>query len=379
MKRLLALMVLGGIFFSSAHALAVSVVDPTTYPLTSNQPFSITVKVFNDGVTKLEDYSVGIQSEYPYKSLAGEVYTQKIGDINGKETILKTFRFLTYDNVIEGSYPLKVFTCTGQCGAKSFAVQNLQFSGSANIQISQYSFNTSELAPGEVAQLTIQLKNYGLGLASDGIINLTNVVSSYTPFIFLDKPSAYYIGDIAVNQTKNVTFLVRVNDNITKGVYAMPVQINYDNIAHDLANVQFEIVSKANLEIFKIETEPLQPVRGSEFTVLISIENIGKGEATSTRISLEGDYIGERVSFIGSLDEHEDDIGLLRIFSLSGEQLTATLTYTDDLGTHTITQPITLTLGPAPPLSITPFILGVFALAGVLAYMFRKRIFKKKQ
>ncbi len=362
---------------TQVSAVSVSLIDPTNYPLKSNTPFSVTISVYNDGTTKLEDYSVGVSAEYPFKEVSGETYLYKIGDIEAKKTVYKTFRFLTNDNIPQGVYNLKAYVCTGTCASKTIYPLGLQFKESANIQMVSYSFNKSRIISGDLLSLRVSLKNYGNADAEDVSINITNMVAGKVPFIFLEKPSNYFIGDLGINETRNISFTLLANENLTKNVYSLPIKIEHGGLEYSLGDVNFEVIETANLRIVSTLTEPIQVHEKEQYTLLTTIENIGRGEAKSVTAYLGGEFIGEDVSFIGSIDYEEDDIALFQIISQDKPDFTLTIRYRDDLGEHELTKELKQTIYPQKTMDYTLPLIIIMLAAVITAYLLRKRLFKK--
>lgn len=377
MKRILALMSIF-LMISSGYAVTLSVADPSPYPLESNQAFSVTVQLYNNGLSRIDDYSIGIIPEYPFKTVSGETYEYKLGDIEPKTTVYKTFRLLTYDNVPEGNYNLKTYYCTGTCSSKSIDSQSLQFTGSATVQIISYAFNDTIIIPGQSYTLSIALKNYGTGDAQDVILNMTNYISDDNPFIFVDKPSNFYIGTINLSETKTINFTVKVNEDISRGVYSMPVKSTYDSASYNLGSIDFNVGSSSNISIIKIETDPLQIKKNEEFSVIITVENTGKGKAESVTAYLTGDYTGEKISYIGGLDSNEDDLAILNVLKTKGTEYGIKISYRDDLGYHEITGEYNLEVAPLE-LNINWTLLLTLAIAGIgIFYLYKKKRKSKK-
>ncbi|MBR9677994.1 MAG: hypothetical protein GOU97_01730 [Nanoarchaeota archaeon] len=357
--------------FPSALGMTMTLVTPDSYPLQSNEALTLSITYYNERSSTVEDLSIGLTVDYPFKTVNGETYTRVIGQLKGLESTTQNYRVITYDNVPSNDYNLKPFWCIGTCSTKVSDNVQIRFSGEQKLQMISYSFSNDELSPSQETNFTIELKNFGTGKARDVIINVSNGQDGVIPFIFKDKPNYYYLGDIDAGKTESVTFNVRISKDLNPGVYAIPVQVKSDGETTNVGDLNFEIFNQADIRIAVIETDPSLPIEGQAYSLLVTLENVGQGKARSTKATLLGNMIGDTSSYIGVLEKDDSDVALFEILPGSDKIFQIEISYEDDLGQHTFTRETTIKLEQGERTNYAPIILLFFVIG--IAYFFWKR------
>ena len=84
--------------------------------------------------------------------------------------------------------------------------------------------------------------------------------------------------------------------------------------------------------------------RGQAFTLIARLENTGTDDAKSVRVQIDLPFSGNNESFIGTIEPGNDAPA---VFNLVADEsgirsYTLSASYTDDEGTHTVSEPLTL-------------------------------------
>ncbi len=372
MKKAIALL-LPLLLVNSIFAITITTTDPTVYPLKSSTPFTLTVIAYNNEPQKKTNVSIGIEVESPFKTVQGELYEKQVGNIDTEEESKRYFRLFTEANVPEGNYPLKLYYCLDSCTVKKYADISMYFNASSNVQIKSMTMK-NELIPGEEAKITLTLKNYGQAIAKETSINLTDNGN-----VIFEGTNNQYIGDVAINEEKQIEFKIRLNKDITPGIYDIPIKIKHDNMIKAAGDITYEVISKAELRIVATETDPLILTENTKFTMLVTVENTGRGSARSTLLEITDNVKGNRYGYVGTLEKDEDDIAIIEIVPNGQTTYTLKLSYIDDLGAHEITKAVTFTFNPAPPKDYTTAI--IISAVGFLtiSYILIKKVMKNRK
>jgi hypothetical protein len=222
------------------------------------------------------------------------------------------------------------------------------------------------VAPGETCAATITVKNTGLARASD----ISMGVNSSTKSLVLTTTGRYYIEHLDPGEESSMTLHLATDRDTPLGIDPVNLLISYRN-PDGTAERQTEIIGipvkgRADIAVSSVTTDPVRPVPGSPFTLILRIENTGTDRATSVRATLDSPFAGTRDSFIGSIDKDSDAPAIFYLQATKDGTVPANLTisYNDDFGSHTISERTTIVTSPAS--STTTIVLAVL-LIGIIA------------
>jgi len=336
----------------------------------------ITVMVYNPELTVFDDLTVGLDLSYPFQAISGESYERRIGDLAATSSAYTSFRLKTYEDVPEGEYPLRVYHCSGECAAKNYKDIYLQFSGTSDLRLVNYSFSTQTIIPEEDFTITLSIKNFGTGKLRDLSVQINNSLQGLIPFLFKDKANNYYLGDLNPDSTMSIAFKVAVNDELEPGVYSIPVIVNTPTQSLHVGHLVFKLSAKADLTIPLVETEPVIPTLGKPVTIMATLENVGPGDAKSVVAVLEKGSKIVGANYIGKVESADDDVALFEIVQDAEKDYVVRVTYTDDLGEHEITKNFTSNYEVVTDFS---WIQNLLVLSGlvVIAFVVYKKKLKK--
>jgi hypothetical protein len=225
------------------------------------------------------------------------------------------------------------------------------------------------VAPGETCTATITVKNTGLARASD----ISMGVNSSTKSLVLTTTGRYYIEHLDPGEDSSMTLRLATDRNTPLGIDPVNLLITYRN-PDGTPERQTEIIGipvkgRADIAVSSVTTDPVRPVPGSPFTLILRIENTGTDRATSVRATLDSQFAGTRDSFIGSIDKDSDApaIFYLQVTKDGTVPANLTISYNDDFGSHTISERTTIVTSPASStttIALAVLLIGIIAGAG---------------
>ncbi|MDD1694432.1 MAG: S-layer protein, partial [Methanoregula sp.] len=136
------------------------------------------------------------------------------------------------------------------------------------------------------------------------------------------------------------------------------------------------VKGRADIAVSSVTTDPVRPVPGGTFTLIIRVENTGTDQATSVRAILDSPFAGTKTAFIGSIDKDSDAPAIFYLQATKDGTVPANLTisYHDDFGSHSISEQTTVMTGTGSGmLPAALAVLVVCVIAGVAYWYFRIR------
>jgi hypothetical protein len=228
------------------------------------------------------------------------------------------------------------------------------------------------IEPGDEIPASLTLRNDGRLLADDVTVRVGNVSGKVAP----KGTDIYHLGAVGPGVQKTVEVLLLSDRETDPGLVQVPVVLSYkgiDGTAHTQASsVNVMMKGKGELGFVSVDTSPRRVSAGQPFDLTIRIENTGTGEVKQVAATVDLPMTGTRQSFIGKIKPGNDAPA---VFMLDGGKdgtyaYNTTITYTDDLGTHTVSSPMTLRVVPADSsMGIILMLLGVLGI-GIVTYRF---------
>jgi len=253
--------------------------------------------------------------------------TAHIDKMNKFDKYSVQFKFNS-EEIEAGTYifPIKIEYNDSQGGFVSYTKYiTLQVSSTPLLELNSINYNTPYI--GEEFEINFSLTNKELTQASNinAKIKLSGLSVSWLP-------SSKTIKQIPPKSTKTITFKGIVSRNALPKSYLGNITLNYNgnSLTNDFI---LDISGKPMLKIAGISTSD-DVYTGKKTSVSLQLENIGKGDAESVKVTLiNSSSQGVKTAYIGKIEY--DDTGTA-IFDLSFSKkgtntLTALITYTDDL------------------------------------------------
>ncbi|MDD1719649.1 MAG: S-layer protein [Methanoregulaceae archaeon] len=225
--------------------------------------------------------------------------------------------------------------------------------------------------PGDEIPVTVTVKNTGETLADDVVLKIENV-SMIAPKI----TDLYHIGTVGPTGEKSVEVILVSDKKADPGLIRVPVSLRYSWIDGSQytnpTSIDIVLQGKAELGLVSVDTSPRRVPANQPFDLTMRIENTGTGEAKQVSATVDLPMTGTKQSFIGKIKQGNDAPAVFMLDSAKGGtyDYTATISYIDDLGTHTITKPMSLRVVPEDYTGAVILVLVVLAVAGFFGYRY---------
>jgi hypothetical protein len=226
--------------------------------------------------------------------------------------------------------------------------------------------------PGDEIPVTLNLKNAGQLLADDVTLKITNVSSSVAP----KSTDLYHLGTISPGEQKTVTLVLLSDRDASNGLIRVPVAISYNALdgtpVTQLTGIDIMMKGRAELGFVSVDTNPPRLTENTPLDLTIRIENTGTGEAKQVSATIDLPAEGTKEAFIGKIKPGNDAPAVFLLEGLKGGNYpyTLTITYTDDMGVHTLTRQMNMRVPPADNSGTAIFGLVVLVILGVVGYRY---------
>lgn len=228
------------------------------------------------------------------------------------------------------------------------------------------------VTPGEEIPVMLVVRNSGETNTDDVTLRINNESNLIAP----KKTDIYHIGAINANESGAVNFVLLSDRDTPPGLIRVPVTLQYnwiDGTSHvETASIDVLMKGKAELGFVSVDTDPRRVAADQPFDLTIRIENTGTGEAKQVAATVDLPMTGTKQAFIGKIKPGNDAPA---VFMLDGGKggtydYTTSITYTDDLGTHTISKQMSVRIVPADYSGMIIIVVLVLLAAGFLVYRY---------
>jgi hypothetical protein len=226
--------------------------------------------------------------------------------------------------------------------------------------------------PGDEIPVTLTVSNAGQTLADDVILRIENVSGTVAP----KTSDSYHLGSIPAGGQKTIDMALLSDKKTQAGLVRVPVTISYNAIdgseRSQVTGIDLMMKGVAELGFVSVDTNPPRLLENTPFDLTVRIENTGTGEAKQVSAKVDLPAEGTKESFIGKIQPGNDAPAL---FLLEGAKsgnhpYNLTITYTDDMGTHTQTRQMNLRVPAADMTGTLILVLIILAILGFVAYRY---------
>jgi hypothetical protein len=226
--------------------------------------------------------------------------------------------------------------------------------------------------PGDEIPVTLTVSNAGQTLADDVILRIENVSGTVAP----KTSDSYHLGSIPAGGQKTIDLAFLSDKKTQAGLVRVPVTISYNAIdgseRTQVTGIDLMMKGVAELGFVSVDTNPPRLLENTPFDLTVRIENTGTGEAKQVSAKVDLPAEGTKESFIGKIQPGNDAPAL---FLLEGAKsgnhpYNLTITYTDDMGTHTQTRQMNLRVPAADMTGTIILVLIILAILGFIAYRY---------
>ena len=231
---------------------------------------------------------------------------------------------------------------------------------------------TGSVNPGDEIPVTLTVSNAGQTLADDVILRIENVSATVAP----KNSDAYHLGAILAGGQKTVDMALLSDKKTTAGLVRIPVTISYHAIdgseRTQITGIDLIMKGKTELGFVSVDTNPPRLTENTPFDLTVRIENTGSGEAKQVSAMIDLPAEGTREAFIGKIKPGNDAPAIFLLEGLKGGNYPYTLniTYTDDMGVHTLTRQLNMRVPPADNSGTIITLLIILVILGVVGYRY---------
>jgi hypothetical protein len=192
-----------------------------------------------------------------------------------------------------------------------------------------------------------------LAIRNDGSSQADNIrvfINGSPPSVIPASVSSFQIENLQPDQEVRQNITLLIDKNAPTGLIQVPVDLSYavldGTISSQPGSIGLDIRGEAEIGITSVETSPSRVSAGTPFDLIIRVQNTGTGEAKTVDATINLSIPGVTEAFIGKIKKGNDAPAtfILEGSSPGSYPYTATITYTDDWGSHTLTRDLSLTI-----------------------------------
>jgi hypothetical protein len=365
-------LIIGTSIVSSAKisGIGINAIEVTPLPAEPGNDVTLKIRVTNEGVQKIEDFSVKINVTYPFhlKSESKNFENKRTLSVG---SYVDNIYYLTVDaDAISGLYPVE-FDIYVNDVILNPSDNNIyiQVVGKPDLTIKADAIDN--IAPGDTFPLKISVNNIGTGLAKN-----VKVISESESILILGSNIAL-IEKIMPAETSQIESSFIAKNDMNPDAHQFPITLKYiDELGANHTstyNIGINILNRADIGIQSIKVNPTQVTSLDEVHITGIIENTGNGAAEQVVVELKNEDTSYK-SFIGQLRNDDDSPFYFDIDpgSAGKKDLNITIYYNDDFGSHNIQQSIPMEV-ERPKTNIILVIALLIVIAIPVAYLVYKR------
>ncbi|MFA4848181.1 MAG: S-layer protein [Methanoregula sp.] len=226
--------------------------------------------------------------------------------------------------------------------------------------------------PGEEIPVTLTIRNAGQTLADDITVKIENNSAVVAP----KNADLYHLGAISGGGQQTVQLVLLSDKKANAGLVRIPVTISYSAIDGVLqtqkTGIDLMLKGKAELGFVSVDTNPPRLTENTPFDLTIRIENTGTGDAKQVSAKIDLPSEGNKEAFIGKIKPGNDApaVYLLEGAKAGNHPYNLTITYTDDMGVHTMIRQMNIRVPAADNSGNIILGLIVLAILGFVAYRY---------
>lgn len=231
---------------------------------------------------------------------------------------------------------------------------------------------TGSVNPGDEIPVTLTVSNAGQLLADDVTLRIDNVSGSIAP----KSSDLYHLGMIGPGEQSTVSLVLLSDKATSPGLVRVPVTIGYNTIngipTTQSTGIDVMMKGVAELGFVSVDTNPTRLTENTPFDLTVRIENTGTGEAKQVSAKVDLPAEGTKEAFIGKIKTGNDAPAIFLLEGMKGGDYAYNLTisYTDDMGPHTLVRQMKMRVPPADNSGTIILLLIVIGVLGFLAYRY---------
>lgn len=365
-------LIIGTSIISSAkiNGIGITITEITPQPAEPGGDVTLKVRVTNEGMEKIEDFSVKMDVQYPFylKSESKNLENKRTLSVGSS---VDNVYYMTVDpDAISGIYPIEFDIYLNDVIFNS-SDNNVyvQVVGKPDLAIKADVIDN--IAPGDTFPLKLSVNNIGTGMAKN-----VKIISESESILILGS-NIELIEKIMPAETAQIESGFIAKNDLNPDAHQFPITLKYiDELGSNYTstyNIGINILNRADIGIQSIKVNPTQITPLDEVHITGIIENTGNGAAEQVVVELENEDTSYK-SFIGQLRSEDDSPFYFDIDpgSAGKKDLNITINYTDDFGSHKIQQSIPIEV-ERPKTNVILSIVLLIVIAIPVAYLVYKR------
>jgi hypothetical protein len=233
-------------------------------------------------------------------------------------------------------------------------------------------FLPDNVNPGESFSVQLNLRNAGLLRAGQVLLSINTSTSS----IGVKGSNTLVINDLEGGASKDVIIDFLTDNKAPLGLQKVNLLFTYQ-LPDGSAKQQTEVIEvpvkgKAELGFVSVDTNPARLAENTPFDLTIRIENTGTGEAKEVSATIDLAAEGRKEAFIGKIKPGNDApaVFLLEGTEAGNHPFTLNVTYTDDMGVHTMIRQMTVRVTANDTSGTIILVIVILGILGFVAYRY---------
>lgn len=226
--------------------------------------------------------------------------------------------------------------------------------------------------PGDDFTVMLDIRNAGILRAGQVVLMINSSSSS----IGVKGSNTLVLNDLEGGASKSSAIEFTTDDKVSVGLQKINLVIEYQlpdaTLKRQTEVIEVPVKGKAELGFVSVDTSPPRLTEGTPFDLTIRVENTGTGEAKQVSATIDLPVEGKKEAFIGKIKPGNDApvIFLLEGAQAGNHPYTLTISYTDDMGYHTVKKEMNLRVPPMDLTGTLLILLVILVIAGIVVYRY---------
>lgn len=355
---------------ASVNGIGITIIEITPQPAEPGNDVTLKIRVINEGVRSIEDFSVKIDVKYPFYLKSESKNFENKRTLSVGSSIDNTYYLTVDSNASSGIYPIEFDVYADDVILNpSDSNVYVQIIGKPDLTIKTDTID--KISPGYTFPLRLSVKNIGTGMAKN-----IKIISESESVLMLGS-NIELISKIMPAETSQAECNFIVKNDLDPDAYQFPVKLEYiDEQGNNYTltyNIGINVLNRAEIGIQSIKFTPIQITPLDEVHIAGIIENTGNGDARQVVVQLETED-GNYKSFVGQL-KSDDDAPFyfdLNPGPAGKKNFNLTISYTDDFDSYEVHQTIPLEVN-RPKSNLILALALIAIIAGPVIYLVLKK------
>ena len=307
----------------SAADLVVDSVSYSPAPAIPGEYFDLYITLKNN--SKFEAESVEFEldlagggerpSDYPFSLGTDTSNKTTVSTIKARKSGLIEYRVRVDPTALDGTYII-VFRFSDSEALKEYNYTINVLSRQPDIEVIRSSH--SQVAPGQVAELDLTIRNIGTSIANDIMVGIQEDRTVTTTGVVVEREFAAvgasfaYIKELEPGKERSAIISLAVNPDAEQKTYTVPITVNFkdtnSNTYSDTSYIGLKVSQEPELDAVVSDISPIAfPGGHSEITVDLFNVGIGTAKYVVAEVSSDVASFDQEKIFIGTLEADDFD------------------------------------------------------------------------